>query len=665
MQDAFSEVVRRMAQAMHEPLLILTPDLRVVLANAAFCRVFYVSPEAVEGRALAELGGWHGFPQSSGWPAQNTLEEFTVEYTPPYLVEATRSVQVRACQLSPSRLILCVFEDFSQREDSLRQSEERLRQVIQNMPVMLVAYDADKVNIIVWNHECERVTGYSADEIIGRPEAPVRLYPNRAYREHLRQLWQQVGDNYRGLEWDITCKDGSVRTISWSNIADRFPIPGWATWGIGVDITERKRAEESLRRMRDELEMRVQERTVELATANIELRKSEERLRQIVQNMPVMLIAFNAQANLIAAWNRECERVTGYRAEEVVGNPQAVQMLYPDRALRLRLLEEWRRLGDDYRDMEWPITCKDGTQRLISWSNISDRFPIPGWATWGVGVDVTERKRLEQQALDLALEREKVQLLRRFIGDASHDLRTPLTAQKTFLYVLDRLGEKLVGQIARLADPTVVTQPDLIDEVVRVAQMMRERINILTESSAHLNHMVEGMFDMIRLDSQITFDLALHDLNALAGSAVRTQQPLANDKNLRLVFQPGADLPLLLVDGDQFTRVIQNLLENAVRYTPAGGSVFIRTYRQGTWVVLEVQDTGIGIAQTDLPRIFDRFFRASNARMTYSGGTGLGLAIVQKTVEAHGGSVEVESEAGRGSTFRVLMPPASQVAPTA
>jgi|GEM_PF-7067418 len=663
MQDAFSEVVRRMAQAMYEPLLILTPDLRVALANAAFCRVFYVAPEDVEGRTLAELGGWRGFPQPPVRPEQDTVEEFTVEYTPPHPAEAAQTVHVRASALLPADLILLAFEGLSESEASLRRSEERLRQVIQNMPVMLVAYGVDKTSIIVWNHECERVTGYSADEIVGRSEAPLLLYPNRPYRERLHQLWQQVGDNYRGLEWDITCKDGSVRTISWSNISDRFPIPGWTTWGIGVDITGRRRAEESLRRMRDELEIRVQERTVELAAANIELRKSEERLRQIVQNMPVMLIAFNAQANLIAAWNRECERVTGYRAEEVVGNPQAITMLYPDRALRLRLLDEWRRLGDDYRDMEWPITCKDGTQRLVSWSNISDRFPIPGWATWGVGVDITERKRLEQQALDLAMEREKVQLLRRFIGDASHDLRTPLTAQKAFLYVLDRLGEKLVGQVARLADPTVAIQPDLIDEVVRVAQMMRERINILTESSAHLYHMVEEMFDMIRLDSQITFELALHDLNALAGSAVRTQQALANDKNLRLVFQPGAGLPPLLVDGDQFTRVIQNLLENAVRYTPAGGSIFIRTYRRGTWVVLEVQDTGIGIAQADLPRIFDRFFRASNARTTYSGGTGLGLAIVQKTVEAHGGSVEVESEAGRGSTFRVLMPPASQVAP--
>ena len=132
-------------------------------------------------------------------------------------------------------------------EWDLRQSEERLRLVIQNMPVMMGAFDADW-NVIAWNRECERVTGYSADEIVGNPKALELLCPDTAYRERMMAEWIERGDDYRNWEWEITCQDGSVKTVAWSNISKLFPIPGWATWGIGVDVTERKRAEEKLRK---------------------------------------------------------------------------------------------------------------------------------------------------------------------------------------------------------------------------------------------------------------------------------------------------------------------------------------------------------------------------------------------------------------------------------
>ncbi|MBD2036396.1 PAS domain S-box protein [Leptolyngbya sp. FACHB-321] len=127
----------------------------------------------------------------------------------------------------------------------LRESEERLRLILQNMPVMLSAFD-DQNNMSIWNHECERVTGYSAAEIIGNPQAMTLLYPEATYRQQMVATWAKRGNNYRDWEWEMTCSDGSVKTVAWSNIADCFPVPGWLSWGIGVDVTDRKQTEAAL-----------------------------------------------------------------------------------------------------------------------------------------------------------------------------------------------------------------------------------------------------------------------------------------------------------------------------------------------------------------------------------------------------------------------------------
>ncbi len=126
------------------------------------------------------------------------------------------------------------------------------------------------------------------------------------------------------------------------------------------------------------------------------LKKSEERLRKVVQNMPVMVSALGPDGT-IALWNRECERVTGYRAEEIISNPGAFKLLYPDVDLRCAVLEELSVHDHDYRHHEWELTDINGNVKTIAWSSISKRFPISGWSAWSVGVDVTERKQAESR----------------------------------------------------------------------------------------------------------------------------------------------------------------------------------------------------------------------------------------------------------------------------
>jgi rsbT co-antagonist protein RsbR len=133
-----------------------------------------------------------------------------------------------------------------QEKEVIQQSETKLRTIIENMPVMVDAIDYEG-NIVLWNKECERVIGFTADEIVNNPNALAMLYPDPDYLQYLFQRWAEVGNNYRDFEWDIACKDGLIRSISWSNISEEFPIPEWRTWAIGIDVTEQRRAEEKLR----------------------------------------------------------------------------------------------------------------------------------------------------------------------------------------------------------------------------------------------------------------------------------------------------------------------------------------------------------------------------------------------------------------------------------
>ena len=138
-----------------------------------------------------------------------------------------------------------------------------------------------------------------------------------------------------------------------------------------------------------------------------ELARSAESLRQLIQNMPVMLIARD-EKNVFNAWNRECERVSGYSAAEIIGNPRAFEILYPDPEERARMLAEIESSRFNYRGLEWGLTCKNGETRTISWFNISGAFPIAGWFSWAVGVDVTERRHAEQELRIRALEQAAV-----------------------------------------------------------------------------------------------------------------------------------------------------------------------------------------------------------------------------------------------------------------
>ncbi len=194
---------------------------------------------------------------------------------------------------------LIVFPDITERhqaEETLRESENRLRTIISSMPVLLDAFD-EKGRVVFWNIECERVTGYSAAEVIGNPHIFKQFYPNDSYRQWVYDSIGKKWGNFRNLEFEITCKDGSIRIISWTNISESVSIPGWYTWAVGIDITDQK-------------------------TAEAALRISEARFRNIIEASPmgVHLYELDSNDNLIfTGYNQAANTILAIDCSQFVG----------------------------------------------------------------------------------------------------------------------------------------------------------------------------------------------------------------------------------------------------------------------------------------------------------------------------------------------------------
>ena len=267
-----------------------------------------------------------------------------------------------------------------------------------------------------------------------------------------------------------------------------------------------------------------------------------------------------------------------------------------------------------------PVDQIVNAAEAITLENLRHRLPV--------SKTDDEFERLSS-ALNRMIERldESFQLTARFAADASHELRTPLTVMR--------------GELESL-----IKEPTLDEDLA-------ERIGNVLEEAVRLTRIIEGLLLVSRLE---TGEAQMHkdkiDLGEMIDGIADQMALLAEDKllTMRRKITRG-----IIVEGDEIRlkQVGVNLLDNAFKYTPEGGEVILEVFAESQLAVLTVADTGMGISERALPHVFDRFFRAEQARTSRISGTGLGLSIVQSIVEAHGGKILVESEEGRGAQFRM------------
>ncbi|SDX29530.1 two-component system, OmpR family, sensor histidine kinase VicK [Marininema mesophilum] len=328
----------------------------------------------------------------------------------------------------------------------------------------------------------------------------------------------------------------------------------------------------------------------------------------------------NMNDGVIATDDRGCVIVINQRAGNILGRTIAkgdpiTQALPLSEPLPFPLVEERQAyLELNREDEDEPTVVK------ITFTPIRRSEETVGLIT--VLQDVTEENKLDRQRKE-------------FVANVSHELRTPLTTIKSYLEALDEGG--------------AMEDPELAKRFLRVTRQESER----------MTRLIHDLLQLSRLDAQkVRFNRQPVAIEEILSDAVERFSISAEQKNIDISFRFNDHLPKIYGDRDQLDQVLDNLISNAVKYTPEERSITVSARRRSDgFVVVAVSDRGIGIPQKDLALIFERFYRVDKARSRNMGGTGLGLAIAREIIEAHGGSIDIDSRYGWGTTVHFTLPP--------
>ena len=351
---------------------------------------------------------------------------------------------------------------------------------------------------------------------------------------------------------------------------------------------------------------------IRLTQENLE--QESKRLNSILSYMTDGVLATNRRGQIIMI-NDMAKRQLGVERDEAL-NQNILELLRIDDEYELRDLIT--------QSPELMIDSQDVNGEYIS---LRVRFALvrreSGFISGLVAVlhDTTEQEKEERER-------------RLFVSNVSHELRTPLTSVKSYLEALDE---------GALSEPVA---PDFIkvslDETNRMMRMVTDLLHLSRIDNATSNLDVE----LTNFTAFITFILNRFD-------KIKSQ-----DENLK--YELIRDYPItsvwIEIDTDKMTQVIDNILNNAIKYSPDGGKITVSMKTTDDQMILSISDQGLGIPKQDLPKIFDRFYRVDRARSRAQGGTGLGLAIAKEIIKQHNGFIWAKSEYGKGSTFTIVLP---------
>ena len=368
------------------------------------------------------------------------------------------------------------------------------------------------------------------------------------------------------------------------------------------------------------------------------LQEREEQFRMVLDHLPMPVFISRAADQVLLYLNEEGAKLAGRPKEELLGSKTT--NFYADTAEQKRFVAEIQARG--VIQGQALLKRPDGTTFPALLSGIITDFRGEKVFLSGVN-DITAHQQAEQRALEIMAEREKVRALNSFIHSASHDFRTPISTITANAYLIRKISDQLESHAA---DPVYN----------KLLSHLRSKSDIIRESGDRLTRITNSMLEIIRLEYEYQYVFEPCDFNKLIKSLVAEVQNAAQKKSLLLEFQGDPALPTLRLDATMIRRVVWELLDNAVYFTPPQGEIRLHTAVNNDYAALSIRDTGIGIAETDMPYIFTAFFRTDKSRSTKTGGAGLGLAIAKRIVDAHSGRIEVESTPGQGSRFNLLLP---------
>lgn len=495
-------------------------------------------------------------------------------------------------------------------EEKLKESETRLKVILDNMPVMLDAIDVSGL-IIHWNRECEHVTGYSRDEIINNPEAGRLLYPDEDDRKFFYKMLLEYGGNYRNMESTLTSKTGVKKTILWSNLSDLYPVTGWHSWSVGIDITPLKETREAL-----------SESTYKLREA------------QSIARLGYWEYDHN-KARFI--WDSTLARLMGYGDEPMV-IPESEIQNYIHEDDRKRVAKGFFRCIRDmdiHSDIIRYITRTGETIYTKQTGKTDYDQSGEPVITRGICFDITELKKTE---IELVKAKEKAEESNRlksaFLANMSHEARTPLNS--------------IMGFSELLSDPDISP-----DDKVNYAE-------IIKESSRQLTSLISDIIDISKIDAKLmVISKKPVRLNSIIDHVCEVFRNEIKERPVTISCTMGLDddSDAVITDETRVQQILNNLIVNALKFTESGSVSFGYTITEDRkFIEFHVSDTGIGIPKNRQKMIFGRFRQADDSIGRKYGGTGLGLSISRELCRLLGGKIWVRSELKKGSTFYFKIP---------
>jgi len=404
----------------------------------------------------------------------------------------------------------------------------------------------------------------------------------------------------------------------------------------------------SLRRAfayRFQLESQLRAQIDQVQDSKKALTESEQRFRKAVEDGPVPMIIFAEDGEILSVSQTWLD-ITGYTADQLRTIDEWTTLAYGERKQSIRAgIDNLFDLTGRMDEGEFTIRCRDGSYRVWRFSSTPlSSLPDGRRVVLSIAADMTDQHeaetfRLENERLKAHFQKEQERntFVEKIVSSLSHDLRTLLTTILTSTETLGLYADRLTPE---------------------------KRQNRLDVISQHVKLSLEMLTDTVSLAqgtlTEGSFRPAYLNLAALCQVSVEEIQQ-AHKSTHRLVFHNAGKVEMAYVDEVLISRVLLNLLTNAVKYSPDGGEVRLELNKREAWIVLRVIDQGIGIPAADLPRIFEPFFRSRAVGRIP--GTGLGLSIVKDCVERHHGRISVESVLGRGTTFTVELPLAGDQTP--
>jgi PAS domain S-box-containing protein len=376
-----------------------------------------------------------------------------------------------------------------------------------------------------------------------------------------------------------------------------------------------RNTEKQLREYHEGLEVLVAERTAELA-------KEKELLGTTLASMSDGIIVVDTDAKVMLL-NTVAEQLTGWTQQDASGKPvDEVLVLVDDKTAKTTAnpLIQSLQSADICSGSDWDAALSPcGTQHPVFVTAAPIKNPDSTIAgAVAVLRDVTKERKVEHMKSS-------------FVSSVSHELRTPLTSIKAFT-------------------STIIRDPNMPDET------RNEFLKIIDEESDRLANLIEDLLQISRIeDDSVELKRQAVSLNKEVERTITAMKPLAEKKNIQLIADVPDDAPQISADESKMKSVLTNLINNAIKFTPDGGSVTTSLRYDNDTVTLCVRDTGMGIPDSDLEKIFRRFHRVHRPG-TEIQGTGLGLAIVKKIIEMHQGTITVESTVGEGTSFTVTIP---------